>query len=94
MMGRLIDLINRKSLFNVYFLGSPVVYSDHTLFEDTKLLSGRSHFLKFLKGNLEGEFSCEKYEGQSSRELKDWSDGSIFKIRRVRVCGKVQLFHL
>ena len=90
--GTLIDLINRKSLFNVYFLGSPVVYSDHTLFEDTKLLSGRSHFLKFLKGNLEGEFSCEKYEGQSSRELKDWSDGSIFKYVESEFAEKYNYF--
>ena len=69
-----------------------MVYSDHTLFEDTKLLSGRSHFLKFLKGNLEGEFSCEKYEGQSSRELKDWSDGSIFKYVESEFAEKYNYF--
>ena len=77
--GTLIDLINRNSLFNVYFLESPVVYSNRTLFEDTKLLSSGSRFMKDLKGNLNGEFSCEKYEGRSSRGLEDWSDESIFK---------------
>jgi hypothetical protein psyrpo1_36959 len=77
--GTLIDLINRNSLFNVYFLESPVVYSNRTLFEDTKLLSSGSRFMKDLKGKLNGEFSCEKYEGRSSRGLKDWSDESIFK---------------
>ena len=35
--------------------------------------------MKDLKGNLNGEFSCEKYEGRSSRGLEDWSDESIFK---------------
>lgn len=77
--GTLIELINRNSLFNVYFLERPVVYSNRTLFEDTKLLSSGSRFMKDLKGNLDGEFSCEKYIGRSSLGLEDWSDESIFK---------------
>ena len=77
--GSLSEIINKYSLFNVYFSDTELIYSNRTLFKDTKLLSSAHHFLEVLKNRIEGSFSCEKYNESSPRGLNDWGGSSIFK---------------
>ena len=77
--GTLLDLINKYSLFNVYFTDTELIYNNRVLFRDTKLLSSAYHFLDILESKLNREFSYEKYIESSPRGLNDWGERSIFK---------------
>lgn len=75
------SLINRNNQFNVYFKDKDLVYSNKTLFRDTRLVTSVSQFVKVLNGiaSLNG-LICEKYQGRSSQGLTQWDPLSIFHI--------------
>lgn len=77
--GTLLDLINKNSLFNLYFTDTELIYNNRVLFRDTKLLSSAYHFLDILEVRMNGEFLYEKHKESSPRDLENWHEHSIFK---------------
>lgn len=77
--GTLADLINQHSLFNVYFSDTELVYSNRTLFRDTRLMESAPHFLNVLKPKLTRRFLYEKHPGRTARDLDDWDVDSMFR---------------
>lgn len=77
--GPLSDLINKYSLFNVYFTDTELVYNNRTLLRDTKLISSALHFSDVMQAKLIGNFTCEKHLSRSAKGLNNWDDESIFK---------------
>lgn len=80
--GTLEDLINQKNLFNVYFKGNEYAYSNHTLFKDSRLLNSWRHLVSILDTDIINlrKTRCEKIEGRTFKEKKEWDDKSIFKV--------------
>ena len=77
--GTLSDLINKQSLFNVYFSDTELVYNNKTLFRDTQLMSSAPHFLEVLHPELTRTFQHEKHPGKTAAGLADWDADSMFK---------------
>lgn len=90
--GTLTSIINKNSLFNVYFTDPQLIYSNHTLFKDTRLLSSAHHFMGVMHSKLKGEFQCEKYIEDSPRDLNDWNKQSIFKYVEMKFASKYTHF--
>ena len=77
--GTLQDLINQHQLFNVYFTDTELVYSNKTLFRDTRLMSSAPHFVDVLKHRINRDFDYEKHPGKSPAGMNDWHADSMFK---------------
>lgn len=77
--GPLSDLINKYSLFNVYFTDTELVYNNRTLFRDTKLLSSAEHFIDIMIGNIPNTLTCEKHHYNSAKNIKNWANDSMFE---------------
>ena len=77
--GTLQDLINQHQLFNVYFTDTELVYSNKTLFRDTRLMSSAPHFVDVMKPKITRDFDYEKHPGKSPARMNDWHADSMFK---------------
>lgn len=77
--GTLLDLINKHSLFNVYFTDTELIYNNRTLFRDTRLIDSAPHFLDVLKPKLSRGFLYEKHAGKTAAGEADWHADSMFK---------------
>ena len=77
--GSLQDLINQQQLFNVYFTDTELVYSNKTLFRDTRLMSSAPHFVDVLEPKITRDFDYEKHPGKSPAGMNDWHADSMFK---------------
>lgn len=75
----MIDLINKHSLFNVYFSDTELIYNNRTLFRDTRLIDSAPHFLDVLKPKLSRSFLYEKHDGNTAANKADWHSDSMFK---------------
>lgn len=74
------SLINNHHEFNVYFTDNELVYSNKTLFRDTRLIASIPQFVKVLKDMPSLEHTIyEKYAGRSPEGLKAWGVESIFE---------------
>lgn len=77
--GNLLSLINDNHQFNVYFTQKDIVYSNRTLFKDSRLLTSVKHFVKVLQGLPElNDLLFEKYSGHTPNGLTQWDVSSIF----------------
>lgn len=92
--GDLQTLINCNNQFNVYFSDNELVYSNRTLFRDTRLLESITQLEKVLNvlPGLEST-DCEKYTQKlkSYAGLSNWGVNSIFST--VERCFKDQYTH-
>lgn len=90
--GTLSDLINKYSLFNVYFTDTELIYSNKSLFRDTQLMSSAHHFLEVLQPKLSRTFQYEKHSGSSAAGLTDWDVDSMFKFVETNFINEYDYF--
>lgn len=90
--GTLSNLINKNSLFNVYFTDTELIYNNRTLFRDTRLLGSALQFVEVLKPKLTRNFTCEKYTSHDTVGLPDWSPDSMFKFVEDNFRGEYTYF--
>lgn len=76
--GTLAELINRNSLFNVYFTDTELVYNNKVLFRDTKLMGCIPHYLSILEDSINNPIDCEKHQQQNTNRLAAWGVNSMF----------------
>lgn len=73
------SLINVYHEFNVYFEDKELVYSNKTLFRDTRLIASIPHFVTILKDFQSlNHTQYEKHPNRSPRGLLGWHEESIF----------------
>lgn len=89
------ELANEENLFNVFFSGSSMTYSNGQLFSDNRLMSNAEGLLEYIKTEpLLKKATCEKFidERASHKKASCWDQNSEFEIMETKYKKKHKCF--
>ena len=89
------DIANEENLFNIFFSGSSMTYSNGQLFSDNRLMGNAEGLLEYIKTEPLLEIvNCEKFRnGKASHKNSScWGKKSEFKIMETKYKKKYKCF--